>query len=132
MTQRPLRTTVPGAIGGTLERTRDLERLTHGPWVVVGSGEVLPDGLVAPPYQGTWTAPTDATLQPLRFRWLRGGGIEIQGSTSGGVSGTTIFTLPNDALYRQFTLEVRKPASDDGGNFVVLRVQPTGAVVGGM
>lgn len=65
-----------------------------GPWIYVGTyptdADTTPD---SPPFQNGWHN-QGGTLQRMRFRWLRAGGIEIQGSVAGGIIGTAIFTLP--------------------------------------
>ena len=56
-------------------------------------------------------------------------GLEIQGSVTGGDSGTVVFTLPDG--YRP-SHELHLPASDDLGGFVVLKVEANGDVSRGL
>lgn len=91
---------------------------------VGGSGE--------PAFQNSW-ANSGGTKVPMRFRFLpvrdsSSGqpGIEIQGSVTGGTTGSTIFTLPVTLDY-----DLHLAASDDAGSFLVLTVKQNGDVVAG-
>lgn len=131
MTQRPIRRDLDAAVGENFRRTRNLERLHHGPWIYVGSGTLLPDGLTSPDFENGWEN-IGGGLQEMRFRWLRNGGLEIQGSITGGTAASTIFTLPNDPLYLPDDGELRRPASDGNGQFIVYRILTTGEVMFGV
>lgn len=124
MSKKPLIPAVPAVLGDHERRIRRTERAMHGPWLYFG-GSADDD----PPWENGWGAPGDPTLVSLRFRWLIGGGTEIQGSTSGGVYGTKCGTLPLD--YRPDG-EVRLPASDDAGGFIVFRILADGSVYVGV
>lgn len=105
-----------------------------GPWHNVGdSGE--------PAFQNSWEN-VGTGLAPMRFRLIigsplaagdsgtpQGNSIEIQGSVIGGLTATVIFTLP--VGYRP-SHELRLAASDDVGDFVVLRVLASGDVIFGI
>jgi hypothetical protein len=82
---------------------RDIERLKRrsaGRWIYVGNYPTDPQTTSdSPPLQGVWVNSgdaTDDTDQLTRFRWLLGGGLEIQLNVTGGGNGTIIFTLPNE------------------------------------
>jgi hypothetical protein len=105
-----------------------------GPWHYVGA-------LGEPAFQSGWVN-VGGGLAALRFRLLvgspaddgdsiddRGTSLEIQGSVTGGDSGTVVFTLPEG--YRP-SHELRLPASDDSGGFVVLKVEANGDVSRGL
>lgn len=93
-----------------------------------------------PAFKNGW-ANSGGDLERIRFSLLPGydpdeatgaglwGRVEIQGSCTGGADGSVVFTLPEG--YRP-QKELRRPASDDQGNFVVYRVLATGDVVRGI
>lgn len=94
-------------------------------WIYVGD-------VGAPAFQNSWRN-SGGTHVPMRYRYLptkdMGAGqvgIEIQGSVTGGTSGTTIFKLPVTLDY-----DLHLAASDDSGSFMVLTVQQSGDVVAG-
>lgn len=94
-------------------------------WIYVGASG-------APAFQNSWTN-SGGTKVPMRYRYLpekdMGAlqvGIELQGSVTGGTSGTVIFTIPMTLDY-----DLHLAASDDSGNFVVFTVQQSGDVVYG-
>lgn len=138
MTIRPHR---PGdadrSLGEVFARTRDLERTSSGIFIYVGSGLPLPDGpdlsgnVNAPPFQNGW-ANQGGGKQALRFRWVVGGGIDLQGACSGGALTTVVFTLPNHPLYLPDDGEIPVIVSDNFGNPLVLRIQPSGDVIAGL
>lgn len=85
-----------------------------------------------PAFQNSW-ANSGGTYAPMRFRYLPtqdsatgAPGIEIQGSVTGGTSGTAIFTLPVTLDY-----DLHLATSDDTGSFIVLTVQQSGDVIAG-
>lgn len=138
MTIRPYRLSdADRTVGEVYERTRRLERLSSGIWIYVGSGDPLPDGpdldgtMTAPPFLNGWHN-SGGGLQAMRFRWVQGGGIDLQGSVTGGGASTAIFKLPNSPLFLPDQDEVRTTASDDSGNLVVVRIVPAGFVYGGI
>lgn len=138
MTIRPVqRGDIDRSVGEIFERGRRLERLTSGIWVYVGSGDPLPDGpdldgnAIAPPFLNSWDN-SGGGLQELRFRWLQGSGVEIQGSIAGGTLGSVVFVLPNSPLFRPDSGEIRLTATNDAGGLVVWRVLPTGLVYAGV
>jgi hypothetical protein len=104
---------------------RDIERLKRrsaGHWNYVGDTD-------KPAFQNSW-ANAGGDLQTLRYRWHLGGGFEIQGSVTGGATGTVIFTLPEG--YRPSETgdgELRLVGSDDDGNPVVFRLLTNGDVI---
>lgn len=103
---------------------RELDRLRNraaGIWIVVGDTD-------APAFENGWSS-AGGGFQALRFRWLLGGGVELQGSVTGGTLGTTVFTLP--VGYRPDN-EIRALASDDTGATVVIRITAAGAVILGI
>lgn len=120
------RVTVGGVLRGHEERIRRTERETAGPWIYVGTvgvdADTTPD---SPPFENGW-ANSGGGLQPMRFRWVKDKGTEIQGSMSDGTLGVAAFTLPVD--YRPAN-EVRLAASDDLNTFLVLRVLADGSVI---
>lgn len=93
-----------------------------------------------PAFQNGW-ANVGGALAPMRFRLVvgphatsgdidtRNASLEIQGSVTGGDSGTVVFTLP--AGYWP-SHELHLPASDDLGGFVVLKVEANGDVSRGL
>jgi len=94
-----------------------------------------------PAFQNSWDNVGDP-FAPMRFRLVVGppsdsgssiddrqSVLEIQGSVIGGDTGTVIFTLPDG--YRP-SHELRLPASDSDGTFVVLRVEANGDVSHGL
>ena len=103
------------------DRVNQLERMRHERWHYVGDpGE--------PTFQNGWDN-VGGGLTHMRFRRLVAGGVEIQGSVTGGTSGSVVFTLP--AHYRHDT-ELRLAASDDAGGFIVFRVLANGNVIAGV
>ena len=103
------------------DRIQILERMRHARWHYVGdTGE--------PTFQNSWDN-AGGGLTPMRFRRLVGGGVEIQGSVTGGTPGTLVFTLP---LYYRPDFELRLAASDDAGGFLVFRVLADGSVYAGV
>jgi hypothetical protein len=90
----------------------------------------------APIFQNSW-ANVGSTLMPMRFRISIGypnylnkdNGSEIQGSVTGGTTGTVVFTLP--PAYSPES-DLRLSASDDTGQFVVFQVLATGDVIRGL
>lgn len=94
-------------------------------WVYVGASG-------APAFQNSWTN-AGGTKVPMRYRFLpqkdfgnQQVGIELQGSVTGGTTGTTVFTLPITLDY-----DLHLAASDDTGAYVVFTVQQSGDVVFG-
>lgn len=93
-----------------------------------------------PAFQNGW-ANSGGTLENMRFYLLPGydpdeaetygirGRLWIEGSCTGGANGTVVFTLPDGYRPRK---EKRIAASDDDGNFVVLRVLASGDVIRGI
>ena len=103
--------------GALSQRVTDVEAARHGPWIDVAGTH--PD---SPPFEGDWTGTA-------RFRWLLGGGVEIEMKVA-GTAGTTVFTLPE---YLWPDIETPWiPAADDLGNFQVYKVQTDGQVIGGV
>jgi hypothetical protein len=103
------------------DRIKNLERMRHESWHYVGEVD-------EPSFQNSWTN-AGGTLAPLRFRRLVAGGVEIQGSVTGGTPGTLVFTLPT---YYRPDHELRLAASDDAGDFLVFRVLADGSVIAGV
>lgn len=80
---------------------RDVEHLRRrgaGRWIYVGTYPVDPNTTIdSPTFADPWLNSGDAdasTDELTRFRWLQGGGLEIQVNVTGGAEGTIIFTLP--------------------------------------
>lgn len=118
---------------GTLHAPWGPDPVETEEWHYVGdSGE--------PAFQNSWANAGDP-YAPLRFRLVTGRGastgdidtrrasLEIQGSVTGGDSGTVVFTLPDG--FRP-SHELHLPASDDLGGFVVLKVEANGDVSRGL
>lgn len=81
---------------------REINRLRNrsaGRWIYVGTYPTDPDTTSdSPPFQNGFLNNGDGTLtndQLTRFRWLLGGGIELQININGGGSGLVIFSLPS-------------------------------------
>lgn len=81
---------------------RDVERLKRrsaGRWIYVGTYPTDPSTTEdSPPFQNGFVNNGDGTStadQLTRFRWLLGGGVEIQINVTGGGIGLVIFTLPD-------------------------------------
>lgn len=102
---------------------RRLERRGAGPWHYVGSGAPEPD------FQSPWQNLGGGKMN-LRFRFALGGGVELQGSVTGGALGTTVFTLPEP--FRPIGGEVRLSGNDDLGELVVWQILVDGSVICGL
>src|SRR5262252_7708069 len=115
-------TTTPGASSDMPQKTHVMHGRDHGrfgadplpagPWHYVGATR-------EPPFQNGWDNIGDP-YQVMRFRELLDEGIEIQGSVTGGASGTVIFTLP--VRYRPVK-RLRMAASNSDDTFVILEVR---------
>lgn len=93
-----------------------------------------------PAFQNGWSN-SGGDLEDMRFYLAPGydpdeattygiyGRLWIEGSVTGGANGTAVFTLPDGFRPRK---EKRIAASDDQGNFVVLRVLANGQVIRGV
>ena len=107
---------------------RDVERLKRrsaSRWVYVGQYPDDPQTTSdSPPWQDPWVNTGDGSIaadQLTRFRWLLGGGFEIQINATGGEPGTIMFTIPAgywDGGKQTFT------AADDSSNFTCFTVVP--------
>lgn len=106
------------SIRGHEGRLGMIEMARHGPWIDVGIG-VHPD---TPPFEGDWTGTA-------RFRWLIGGGFEIEMEVA-GTAGTTIFTLPS-YLWPDIETPWLPAVNPDDGSFTTYKVQVDGQVIGG-
>lgn len=109
---------------------RELDRLrarAHGRWVYVGgTWPGSPDFLAGSNMDPTAAIPNPV---PLRFRWLLGGGLEIQGDVTGVAPGDTVFVLPD-----QYRLDHDVPvhSHDDAGVYVPCRLLATGEFIYGV
>lgn len=100
---------------------RRLRNRSSGPWHSIGDpGE--------PAFQNGWTN-AGGTAVVARFRWSLNGGTDLQASMTGGTHGTVAFTLP--PAYRP-DADIKAPASDDDGNYIVLQVKANGDVIPGI
>jgi hypothetical protein len=110
---------------------RDIEGLKRrgaGRWVYVGTYPTDPNTIdISPPFQSGFVNNGDGTSaadQLTRFRWLLGGGVEIQINVTGGGVGLIIFSLPDkywEGGKQTFA------AVDIAGNFQCYTVVPNGA-----
>lgn len=116
------RTTQDSTVVDLSDRVSILERMTCGRWRYVGETD-------EPAFQNGWHN-VGGDLVPMRFRLLLGCGVEIQGSVTGGATGTVVFTLPDEGYRPDY--ELRLVASDDTGDCLVFRVLTTGNVVAGV
>lgn len=124
---RPLKPGTPLLqIGQDRQRLRNLERRSAGPWVYVGTyptdADTRPE---SPAYQNGW-GPEGGGAQRPRFRWLLGGGIEIQGCFTGGAYGTVAFTLPTGYAPDDQTLFLA--GTDAASNVIIFQIDPSGDV----
>jgi hypothetical protein len=101
------RRSIPQTSGNHERRLYDVERARHGPWIAVGGTH--PD---SPPYLGDWSG-------NFRFRWLIGGGFEIDG-VGPGTLGTTAWKMPEYLWPDRDTPWI--PCADSDGNFQVYMV----------
>jgi hypothetical protein len=99
-----------------------LKRRGAGPWHYVGDDT----DETAPPFLNGW-GNVGGSMTPLRYRHMLGGGVEIQGSVTGGAAGTAICQLP--VGYRPYGGELRLHGSDDSGGLVVFRVLTNGDLI---
>jgi hypothetical protein len=115
-------------IAGLRREVERLKRRSAGRWIVVGTYPTDPDTTEdSPPLQNGFVNNGDGTSandQLTRFRWVLGGGIEIQINVSGGGVGLVIFSLPDeywDGGKQTFS------AVDLDGNFTCYTIVPNGA-----
>jgi hypothetical protein len=80
----------------TTRRTTRVERRSAGPWHYVGDSGGAISGIadpIAPDWLNGWDNVGGGYVFT-RFRWLLGGGLELQLAADFGTAGTTMFTLP--------------------------------------
>lgn len=71
---------------GLARQVDELKRRACGPWVYPGAETDPTYG-----YQGTWV--DISGRRRTRYRWLLGGGVEIQLKATGGAPGSVVFQL---------------------------------------
>jgi len=115
-------------IAGARRSIRELKRRGAGRWITVGTYPTDPDTTSdSPPLQSGFVNNGDGTSaadQLTRFRWLLGGGVEIQINVTGGGVGLIIFSLPAgywDGGKQTFA------AVDVSGNPTCYTIVPNGA-----
>ena len=127
---RPLYEDTPHTRIAKLARDVDrLKRRRAGRWIYVGTYPGAPNTTQdSPPFQNGFVNNGDATSatdELTRFRWLQGGGVEIQVNVApGGSVGLVIFSLPDgywDGGKQTYA------ASDIDGNFQPYTIVPNGA-----
>jgi hypothetical protein len=126
-TQRP-----PDFLEVIFKRLKKLESVVYGhygaslrqpvgPWIYVGATG-------APAFQNGWTN-VGGTDTPLRFRTIIGG-IELQGSITGGSIPSVVFNLPDvNGIYFPDGGDLYLATSDDSGAFHAWQVEAAGGAV---